>query len=62
MDDPKYNDNDYLYEMNINKDPKYLISVLGRGYLRIYSFKKGSYDYYDISRPNKPAVNLIKII
>ncbi|KAG4096896.1 WD40 repeat-like protein [Neocallimastix lanati (nom. inval.)] len=55
MDDPKYNDNDYLYEMNINKDPKYLISVLGRGYLRIYSFKKGSYDYYDISRPNKPA-------
>ncbi|KAL6588697.1 WD40 repeat-like protein [Neocallimastix sp. 'constans'] len=55
MDDPSYNDNDYLYEMNINKDPNYLISVVGKGYLRIYSIKKGSYDIIDITRPEKPA-------
>lgn len=58
MDNPKYNDNDYLYEMCINKDPKYLISVVGKGYLRIFSFKKGSYDYIDISRPDRPTVIL----
>jgi len=59
MDDPSYNDNDYLYEMNINKDPNYLISVVGKGYLRIYSIKKGSYDIIDITRPEKPAVKYI---
>jgi len=56
--DINYNDNDYLYEMNINKDPRYLISVVGKGYLRIYSFKKGSYNYIDISRPGYQTVIL----
>jgi len=55
MEDPKYNDNDYLYGMCINKDPKCLISVVGKGYLRVFSIKKSSYDYTDISRKNKPA-------
>ncbi|ORX44505.1 WD40 repeat-like protein [Piromyces finnis] len=55
LDDPNYNDNDYLYEMSINKDPKFLVSVVGKGYLRVFSFKKGSYDYIDISRPDKPT-------
>jgi len=49
--DASYNDNDYFYEMNINKDPRYLISAVGKGYLRVFSLKKGSYDYIDISRP-----------